>query len=87
MADDMKICNMAPRAIDTYTYQISRSEDFLQAKGKHPAEATPEEVREPFELERADPQAQVGEVGSLHRAASERRLQARAYCALLGPLS
>ncbi|MEM7477844.1 MAG: phage integrase N-terminal SAM-like domain-containing protein, partial [Planctomycetota bacterium] len=42
----LKIRNMAPRTIDTYTYQLSRFEEFLQAKGKQAAEATPEDVRE-----------------------------------------
>ncbi len=45
-AADMKIRNMSSRTIDTYTYQLSRFEDFLKGLDKHPAEATPEEIRE-----------------------------------------
>lgn len=45
-AADMKIRNMSPRTIDTYTYQLARYEDFLKSLGKHPAEAEPDDIRE-----------------------------------------
>ena len=43
---DMKIRNMSARTIDTYTYQLARYEDFLKGLGRHPSEATPEDIRE-----------------------------------------
>lgn len=45
-AEDMKIRNMSPRTIDTYTYQLARYEGFLKGLDKHPSEATPDDIRE-----------------------------------------
>lgn len=49
MAADMKIRNMSPRTIDSYTYHVSRYENFLKDLGKHPGDAEPDDVRE-FQL-------------------------------------
>lgn len=46
VAADMKIRNMSPRTIDSYTYQLARYEDFLKGLGKHATEATPDDIRE-----------------------------------------
>ena len=49
MAADMKIRNLSPNTVNSYTYQVERFENFLKDLGKHPAEATPEDIRE-FQL-------------------------------------
>ncbi|MCG8649202.1 MAG: phage integrase N-terminal SAM-like domain-containing protein, partial [Pirellulales bacterium] len=45
----MKIRNMSPRTIDSYTYHVARFETFLKDLGKHPAEAGGDEIRQ-FQL-------------------------------------
>ncbi|MFK8112076.1 MAG: tyrosine-type recombinase/integrase [Rubripirellula sp.] len=49
MAGDMVIRNLSPRTVDSYTYHVARFENFLKDLGRHPAEATADDIRE-FQL-------------------------------------